>query len=152
MSYAASNNAKQTRGRPFEPGNKFGKGRPVGSRNKTTVALQALIDGQAENVVQSMIEAANQGNVSAAKALLDRLVPPCKTAPLATPLMEVGSQAGFAQVALDVFNKVARGELTADEAIQVTGLLAAQAKLHETLVFEDRLKRIEEKLGVEGDS
>jgi hypothetical protein len=33
-----------TRGRPFEPGNKFGRGRPKGSRNKRTAEAQALFD------------------------------------------------------------------------------------------------------------
>lgn len=35
---------EQPRGRPFEKGN---PGRPRGSRNKTTAALEALLDGQA---------------------------------------------------------------------------------------------------------
>jgi hypothetical protein len=32
-------------GRPFEPGNKFGRGRPKGSKNKSTNSSQELIEG-----------------------------------------------------------------------------------------------------------
>jgi hypothetical protein len=36
---------KKTPGRPFKPGNTFGRGRPQGSRNKATIALQEMLDG-----------------------------------------------------------------------------------------------------------
>lgn len=45
----------------------------AGSRNKATLALEALIDGQ---VVPTIIEEAKNGNMVAGKALLDRFVPP----------------------------------------------------------------------------
>ncbi|MGY8934545.1 MAG: hypothetical protein ACKVG6_00375 [Alphaproteobacteria bacterium] len=48
----------------------------TGSRNKATLALEALIDGQGEEVVSTIIEEAKNGNMVAAKALLDRFVPP----------------------------------------------------------------------------
>ena len=33
----------QTRGRPFAPGNKLGRGRPRGSRNKATLVFQKML-------------------------------------------------------------------------------------------------------------
>ena len=42
-------NAEKTRGRPFEKGN---PGRPEGARNKTTLAAQVLLDGEAENITR----------------------------------------------------------------------------------------------------
>ena len=38
------------RGKPFAPGNRSGKGRPVGSRNKTTLMLEQLLDGEGEAI------------------------------------------------------------------------------------------------------
>ena len=43
----------ETRGRPFEPGN---PGRPKGSRNKATLAAEALLDGEAEALTHKAIE------------------------------------------------------------------------------------------------
>ncbi|MDC0986124.1 hypothetical protein OAS67_02390 [Alphaproteobacteria bacterium] len=48
----------------------------TGSRNKAKMALESLIDGQGEEVVSTIIEEAKNGNMVAAKALLDRFVPP----------------------------------------------------------------------------
>ena len=49
-----SNNDSKTRGKPFQPGNTFGKGRPAGSRNKATLVLEALIEGQGEEIINTI--------------------------------------------------------------------------------------------------
>jgi hypothetical protein len=38
------------RGKPFEPGRRSSKGRPPGSRNKTTLMLDQLLDGEGEAI------------------------------------------------------------------------------------------------------
>ena len=38
------------RGKPFAPGNRAGKGRPPGSRNKTTLMLEQVLDGEGEAI------------------------------------------------------------------------------------------------------
>ena len=52
---SSSNNAAKTRGRPFEKGNAYGQGRPAGSRNRATLLLEALIDGEGEELVQTIV-------------------------------------------------------------------------------------------------
>ena len=51
----------KSRGRPFQPGN---PGRPPGSKNKVTRALEQLAEGQAEQVFQKVIEQALAGDVA----------------------------------------------------------------------------------------
>ena len=53
-------NASSTRGRPFAKGN---TGRPKGSRNKVTVAVETLLDGDAERLTRKAIELAMEGKV-----------------------------------------------------------------------------------------
>lgn len=68
-----------TRGRPFEPGNKFGRGRPRGSRNKTSAAVQELLNSHAEAIVRkAILLALKDGQPAMIRALLDRVVPVCK--------------------------------------------------------------------------
>ncbi len=55
-SSSASKSAAKTRGRPFEKGNKLGKGRPQGSRNKVTLAVDDLLNGEAEALTRKAIE------------------------------------------------------------------------------------------------
>ena len=78
MNETATNNAPITRGRPFEPGNAGGPGRPEGSRNKATIILDALADGEAEAVLRKVIEAAMSGDLKAAEIVLSRVWPPRK--------------------------------------------------------------------------
>jgi hypothetical protein len=44
---------RRVRGRPFKPGN---PGRPPGSKNKITQIVEQLAEGQAEQLVQKVIE------------------------------------------------------------------------------------------------
>jgi hypothetical protein len=46
------------RGKPFEPGNRFGKGRSTGSRNKATLLLEQLLDGQGLKILLTVIQSA----------------------------------------------------------------------------------------------
>ena len=63
------------RGRPFEPGNKFGRGRPRGSRNKKAIELQQLLDEYLPALMRKAIAMALQGDVSLLRMLLDRKLP-----------------------------------------------------------------------------
>ena len=63
-------------GRPFQAGNKYGKGRPAGSRNKATIALEALLDGEGEAMMRKAIELALGGSETALRLCLERLIPP----------------------------------------------------------------------------
>lgn len=49
------------RGKPFEPGNKFGKGRPPGSRNKRTLMNDAIQEHR-EGIVKQCVVMALKGN------------------------------------------------------------------------------------------
>ena len=70
--------AGDTRGRPFRAGN---PGRPKGSRNTTTLALKSMLDGQAEALTQKAIKLALDGDLTALRICLDRILPPAKTGP-----------------------------------------------------------------------
>jgi hypothetical protein len=43
---------KKTPDNTFQPGNTFGRGRPQGSRNKATIALQEMLDGHGESITR----------------------------------------------------------------------------------------------------
>jgi Family of unknown function (DUF5681) len=59
---AADNTAEKQRERPFEKGMSGNpNGRPKGSRNATTLALETLLDGQAKALTQKAIDHAILG-------------------------------------------------------------------------------------------
>lgn len=69
------------RGRPFQPGNTFGRGRPRGSRNKKSLMLQRLLLEQAKEIVQSVIDRAKEGDRTAQALCMERLIPRLKDVP-----------------------------------------------------------------------
>lgn len=66
----------------FQDGNKAGPGRPKGSRNKITVALEMIGNENAEVVYQQLVDLAlgrtKEGDINACKIILDRVYPPRK--------------------------------------------------------------------------
>ncbi|MHC4197293.1 MAG: DUF5681 domain-containing protein [Planctomycetota bacterium] len=52
------------------------KGRPKGTRNRATIMAEALLEGQAEALVQKGVSMALKGNTTALRLCLERLIPP----------------------------------------------------------------------------
>lgn len=70
--------------RPGQSGNPAGKAK--GTRNRTTQAIEALLDGKAEALTRRVIELAQDGDTVALRMCLDRLVPPRKDRPITLAL------------------------------------------------------------------
>ena len=69
--------ALKQRGRPFKPGQSGNPlGRPKGARNRATIAAEALLDGEAEALTRKAIELALDGDTTALRLCLERLMPP----------------------------------------------------------------------------
>ena len=75
----ASKNPEQTRGRPFEPvQSSGGPGRPAGSRNKATLALDKIADDAGEDILTAMVGAAKGGDMRAAELVLQKEIWPAR--------------------------------------------------------------------------
>src|ERR1700733_2123874 len=53
-------------------------GKPKGARNKSTLAAEALLEGSLERICKKVEEEALNGNMQAAKMILERFLPPRK--------------------------------------------------------------------------
>jgi hypothetical protein len=93
---------------PFEPG-KSGNpaGKLKGTRNKTTLAVEALLDGEAETITRKAIELAKDGDLAALRLCLDRIAPPRKDRPVLFELPPVSSAADAAKAAAALLEAVA---------------------------------------------
>jgi Family of unknown function (DUF5681) len=129
---------------PFQPGQSGNPaGRPPGARNKATRAIEAMLDGEVEEITRKAIELAKDGNATAIHLCLTRLCPPAKDwpVPFAMPLMETTANAVAASAA--IVNAVAAGELTPREAAELTKLVENFAKTLEIHDHEARLQKLE---------
>lgn len=132
------------RGRPFQRGSSGNpNGRPRGSRNVTTLAVEALLEGQAEAITQRVVNAALDGEIAAIKLVMDRVAPPRKSRPIQIDLPDVSDARGVALAQAAVVTAVAGGEITPDEGTALSGLLEARRRAIETEELEARIRRLE---------
>ena len=134
-------NAPKTRGKPFEPGN---AGRPKGSRNRVTVAVEKLLEADAENIAKVAVEFAKGGDTTLIKAVLDRVAPPRKEATIKVALPPIQSPADAPAVAARLIEAVAAGEIAPGEAQSLAALLESYRRQSELADIETRLRALEE--------
>ena len=129
---------------PFKPG-KSGNpaGRPKGARNKTTMAIEALLEGEAEELTRKAIAMAKEGDGPALRMCLDRLAPPRKDSPVCFDLPAIKSVADAVEASSALLSAVAVGDVTPDEAARIMTLLTSHKVLVETGEFERRLEVLE---------
>jgi hypothetical protein len=126
----------------FAPGKSGNpEGRPAGSRNKATLAIDALLDGEAAALTRKAITLAKGGDMQALKLCMDRIVPPRRDRPLAFALPPIGSPGDAATAMGALLKATADGELTPLEAGEVAKLVDTYIRTVET---NDLTKRIEQ--------
>jgi hypothetical protein len=132
------------RGKPFQKGQSGNPdGRPKGSRNTTTVALESLLDGQAQALTQKAIDLALGGDISALRLCLDRILPPRKDRPVTFALPPINSAQDAAATVSAVLAAVAAGDLTPADAAEISKLIEAYVRAVETAELTERLERLE---------
>ena len=137
---------KQKKPQFFQPGRSGNpRGRPPGSRNKTTRAIDALFDGEAEALTRKAIELAKAGDLVALRLCLDRICPPRKDRPVPFALPELRTAEDAKLAASALLKAVADGDLSPSEASEIGRLLDSYTRILEREEFEKRLIRLEEK-------
>ena len=121
--------AKSTKKHGFQPG-KSGNpaGRPAGSRNKATLAIEALLDGEAEALTRKAVAMALEGDTVALRLCMDRICPPRKDRPISFKMPPVNNVSDAASVIRSVMEEVAIGSISPGEAqpvSEVRGVLSA---------------------------
>jgi hypothetical protein len=64
-------------------------GKPRGSRHRTTLAIESLLDGEAERLTRKAVDLALAGDTVALRICLDRVAPPRRGRPVMFRLPEV---------------------------------------------------------------
>ena len=146
----APNNAKKTRGRPFEPGNKMGRGRPQGSRNKATLAVQELLEGEAEKLARKAIERALAGDLMALRLCLERIAPPARDQPVRFTFTPPQSAEQIPAAIGRVIKAASNENLTLTQAQAIISLLDRQRQAFETTELADRVAEVERLLEERG--
>ena len=132
------------RGRPFSPGTSGNpKGKPKDARNRATLAAEALLDGEAEALTRIVIAKALDGDPTALRLCLDRILPVRRdrTVQLSLPSVKGAPDAVAASRAILV--AVLSGEITPAEGIEIAKVLEVHLRAIEAEDLERRLAALE---------
>lgn len=140
----AEKTGQQQKGRKFAPGQSGNPaGRPKGARHKTTLAIEALLEGEAEALTRKAVELAKAGDMQALRLCMDRLAPPRKDRSVTFDLPPIDTLGDLPKATRALMAAVATGELTPAEAAELGKLLDAHVKAIEVTDLNRRLEALE---------
>jgi hypothetical protein len=128
----------------FKPGQSGNpSGRPKGARNKSTVAAEALLDGESESLTRRCIDLAMEGDPTALRLCLSRILPVKRerTIELDLPALE-GSQDSLRAIGTGL-EAVGAGTITPSEGQAVASLLETHRRTFEVEALEHRIEALE---------
>lgn len=117
-------------------------GKPKGARHKVTQAAMTLLEGEAETLIRKAIELALNGDITALKLCLDRLVPALKS--ISPPIrLEEGVPDTLTDTAKIFVKEAAEGNIPPDIAAQLVSAVASVARVEEIEQVKQRLEALE---------
>lgn len=124
---------------PGQSGNPKGK-RPgtLSLAGKSRLAIGKAIPG----ILNTLIEQAKGGDTSAARLLLERVVPPLRATDSPAPAMALTSLADAPAVILEALSK---GELTIGQVAELAAAISGLSRAKEVAELEQRIALLEQK-------
>ena len=129
---------------PGQSGNPAG--RPRGSRNKKTLFLEALLDGESETLMRRLIGLAKMGDDLAMRLCVERMMPPRRDRPVPLPLPRIETEADARRASSEVIEALSEGEVTPKEAEQLLRAIAGAGVIMQSGEMAERMKWIQERL------
>jgi hypothetical protein len=120
---------------PRQANGKFAKGfsgNPAGpkpvTRSRAARLAEQLLESDIPEVCRAVVDAAKAGDMTAAKIIIERLVPPRKDRPITFPLPKLESATDAAKAMAAIPEAVANGELTPMEGRDIAALVRTFSK------------------------
>jgi hypothetical protein len=140
----AEDQVQAARGRPFSKGRSGNPGgRRAGCRNPASLAAEALLDGEAEVLTRRAVELAIEGDPTALKLCVERILAPRRERAVRFAMPPTGSAADLAGAMGAVTAAVAQGALTPGEAAALAQVVDTLVRAIETGDFDRRLQLLE---------
>ena len=132
--------ATKARGRPFARGN---PGKPPGARHKTTLAIESLLDGEAEKLTRKAIKLALAGDTIALRLCLERVAPVRKGRAVRFPLPPIKTTGDVVGALAAITAAMSGGHLSPAEACEIASVVELSRRALETQDLEIRLAALE---------
>ena len=132
---------KDTRFQKGKSGNL--KGRPRGSRNASTMAAEMLLENQAAAITQKCVDMAMDGDPTALRLCVSRLIPIKRERTISLDLPALESSQDSLKAIGNVLEAVGEGQITPTEGQAVARLLEVHRAAFEIVELEIRLTALE---------
>ena len=132
------------RGKPFQLGNRMGKGRPPGSRNKRTIYQEAL-ESHALPIINKvkLLALAPNYDRTFLRLCFEGVVAKAKPPNSSFPLPRIRTPADLPNALSAVERAVASGRLSAQEGLAMVQMIEGHQRSFETVEFDQRIRAIE---------
>jgi hypothetical protein len=87
-------------------------GRPPGSRNRATLLMESLLEGEAERITRKVIEMAVAGDINALRLCIERLIPARKDRPISLDLPPITDVQQISLAMAKLSAAIGEGEIT----------------------------------------
>ena len=128
-------NGRNTAGQ-FSAGN---SGRPRGSRNRATLAIESLVQGQAEASTHTAVRKALDGDSVAMRLWMERIAPAPKDQPVSFNLPKMNNALDASEAAGRMLEAVSEGELTPNLSDACHELIDGYRRTRELIDIETRV-------------
>jgi hypothetical protein len=115
----------------------------VGQRHRATVMLEKLMASDAKAIVKAVLAAAATGDMTAARMVLERVVPAAKDRPISIDLPDTDTAAGVQAAQGAIVAAVAGGHMLPSEGAALAGLIEARRRAVETNELAARIAALE---------
>ncbi len=122
------------------------KGRPRGSRNRSTLIMESLFQSEAENLTRKVIEMAKEGDSLAMRICMDRLLPAQRDRPIDLPLGPVDTLPQVRAGMSTVLEAIGNGSITPTEGETVAQVLHLQSEVVTSAELAPRVVQLEEQM------
>lgn len=120
------------------------RGRQPGTRNRASLAVETLLEGEAEALTRKAVELALAGDTTALRLCLERVAPVRKGRPILLDIGDVATLNDLSVVQAKIVASMARGELTPDEAADVVAVVERLGQAWERRDLDERIRALEE--------
>src|SRR5262249_29634086 len=129
----------------FQPGQSGNPaGRPLGSRNKKTLALEEAFDERAEEILNDVVGRAKEGEKTAMRLCMERILAPKRERPITIDLPVIETPSDAREALLVVTAELGAGGITIGEASKLVALIDRMVRLIERLDNLEQKKREEQ--------
>ncbi len=139
----------QGRFRKGQSGNPYGK--PPGTRHRATRLAEAVLEGEADALMRKAIDLAKEGDVTALRFCLERLIPRRTEARIEFEMPAISRPKDAIAALSKISEGLGRGELTANQVGSLVALVEATLKAIEVFTLDERIAILEERTSAKQD-